>query len=139
MGADDFTTEETEDTDAVVEAAGAAFLTDIAGYSWEFLRALSVLCSFPNYTAQSTPLMTIKFAGRFAFSGGYHAAIHQRHRAVGLRGDLRVVRHHDYSEVLLTIQPTQNRHDFFARVLVEITRWLIGQQYARIRHQRPRD
>src|SRR5262245_56761338 len=46
----------------------------------------------------------------------YDAAIDERDGAVGLGGDAGVVRHHDYSELLLGVQLKEQVHDFVARV-----------------------
>src|SRR5262245_18071567 len=48
------------------------------------------------------------------------AAIHECDDPVGLIGDAAVVGDHDYSEVLITVQLTQDRHDLVAARLIEV-------------------
>ena len=63
----------------------------------------------------------------------------QTHRAIGLRGDRRIMGHHDYSEVLVGVQAAQDPHDLFARFSVEVACRLVGQQHTRAGDQGPGD
>src|SRR6187431_797681 len=65
----------------------------------------------------------------------YDAAIDERDGSIRLGSNLRVMGHHDYSEVLLAIQPAQDFHDFLAGVLVEVTGRLVGQENMRSRDE----
>src|SRR5215204_1054800 len=91
----------------------------------------------------SAPLREIFFADVISYGhrasytgsrgklGCHDSAIDQRDRPICLGGDLCVVRHHDYSEVLLAIQPTEKLHYFFTGVDIEVSCWLISQQHLR--------
>ena len=49
-------------------------------------------------------------------------------RAVGVGGDVGVVRHDDNCEVLLFVELLEQLHRFIAGVGIERTGWLVGEQ-----------
>ena len=56
-----------------------------------------------------------------------HLTIDQPYDAVGLGGDCRIVRNHDYREAVLAVQGSQNSQNFLPGALIEISRRLVGQ------------
>ena len=55
------------------------------------------------------------------------ASFHQSYDPVGLLGQPVIVGDHDYSDVLLLVQGSQNPQDFFSIFAIEIARRFIGQ------------
>src|SRR6267378_1615706 len=69
---------------------------------------------------------------------GGDQAVAQRHHPRGVRGDVGLVRHH-HDGLPLAVQVREDLHDFLTRRRVEVARRLVGEQDARVVHQRPRD
>ena len=82
--------------------------------------------------------MTFLPARPGALVGVEHALVEVDH-AVGPRGRLRVVRHHDDRLAELLVQAPQQLEDLVARLRVEVARGLVGDQDLRVGHDRARD
>ena len=71
---------------------------------------------------------------------GFDSALGQPpNHPIGLLSNGQVVRHHDYSELLLGVQGSQDLHDFVAGRAVEVAGRLVGQQHLGAGDQSPRN
>ena len=70
---------------------------------------------------------------------GEDAAIAHRHRALGIGGDIGLVRHQDDRDAFLAIELRQRLHDLVRGTRVEIAGRLVGKEQARRIDQGPRD
>ena len=61
-------------------------------------------------------------------SRGLDLALDQLHGAIGLFGNRQIVCHHDYSEIFLAVQGSQDAQDFRPVLAVQVPGRFVGQQ-----------
>src|SRR6188768_617422 len=69
----------------------------------------------------------------------FDLTLRQSDRSIGAGRDRSIMSHHDYSDIVLGVQGSQDAQDFLARAVIEVPGRLVGEQYLGVGDQRPGD